>query len=184
MAYSYELKLTRDAFNLQSSTVGEFTDAENADFRCRIVLSDEMVLNLGMRELACEASDNPAETPHSIYVTQMTLLRLQKGTPEDLFPLYHELGHIHHGHSGRYSSQAELESARAAAVRRGAALDTELEADSFAAAILGRDAAVTALRAMWLVRLDYNRRINNAGTPNGILENREYRNRIKAAEAL
>jgi len=35
-----------------------------------------------------------------------------------------------------------------------------------------------------LVRLDYNRRINNAGTPNGILENREYRNRIKAAEAL
>lgn len=167
---NYKLYLAKGKNPPQGSIVGDFKKPGDESFVCEIILNDDEVEKAGCVDAVTTVFPDKAV----IYVTADMLDALQDGSGvEENFELYHELGHLACGHYDTGIMDDGGDGADPERIRR-----EEMEADSFAASVIGSDAAAEALKAMLKIRAQVDKRLNLNGTENSVRAIRELRARI------
>jgi Zn-dependent protease with chaperone function len=153
----------------QGSIVGDFKKIGDENFVCEIYINDDAVLKAGCIDAATTVYDGRAE----ISITSGMLDALQRNGVEESFELWHELGHIDCGHyeTGVVDDGGAPDGERL--------LREEMEADSFAAGVLGGETAMTALQSMLKVRAQVDRQMKLNGTERSVAAIRGIRARIE-----
>jgi Zn-dependent protease with chaperone function len=166
----------------QKSEVGEFkSNIEN--FRCLILLDDDWVNRSHQREIMATANEDNTGTTYLIILTSSMLKKIQTHKNHFLFSIYHELGHIYHGHIDTDITQEQLYQERESAIANGTISSAELAADAFAIRYCGKSAAINALNIMYNERSRANK-AGNLNAEQNLLALKEIELRKKAIQKL
>ena len=107
-----------------------------------------------------------------------------KGNKDDLFILFHEVGHYMCGHFESPLSEEEVAMERVKCILSGEVWHEELEADRYAARMIGIQPAIDGLKQMMRESSQKDMDAGYFGDESWMLTMRDYMNRIKALESL
>ena len=184
----YSIALTSTAANLipQKSTVGEISNVKKNKTVAYIILDDEYIKKSNMRDmLVTYLKDNSQEPIHLIYLTNSQLKKFQTKKAVELFPLYHEIGHIHYEHLLKQGqkNQNDIRNSRMSAIKNNTLTIEEKQADYFATVHFNPTIAIKALTKLKEARAEYDYQRGVLGKTMSNLALKEYDIRIKAIEA-
>lgn len=162
----YRLHISSVGRSMPGIIVGSVRERAGDRLVCDIYLDDEKVYRAGALAAAAEMYGSEPR----MYITSIKLEALQTGNDDEKFEIYHELGHIELGH---YAVESE-EEAQTRFERE------ELEADAFAADILGKELCERVLRTQLKNRVEADKMMGRQGTAASIKAVREIRRRIDA----
>lgn len=168
------------AFQRQGKDVGKIVKKEGRKTVAYIVLNDKMIEERNFRRIAVQRS----EEYNIIYVNEEELKDLQTEEDINLFPLLHEIGHIHYSHTDAGKNQNDIRRERRNAILEGTVERIEKEADAFAAKYIGLENAVLALQKLKTERMMFDLKRNKQNSPLAKLSLKEYDNRIAIIESL
>ena len=140
----------------------------------RVVVNDEYLRKAKMRDMVVTAS-----VPAEIIVTEFFAKRLIKKECCANTMLFHEIGHIHFKHFLGVVSQEKIRQERIGAILNGGVCDSEIEADEFAAKVLGKVKVIEALEQLRNDRYAFDKEHGNLGKTNSVLAIKELDYRIK-----
>lgn len=159
--YSLELSSAplKELIQFNSTEVGRVLCKD--EIAALIILDDNYLAECNMRH-ALTIQVNSKDTSYLICISSNLMSKLQARDSIAFFILYHEVGHIHYKHLETSESRETLRRNRRSAVQNGNAVQTELEADYFAALMRSPKAAIRALKKLQADRLSFDfHRINN-----------------------
>lgn len=134
----------------QDKKVGEIIEHRTNKIVADIVVSDKAVADANFRDMYI--TYNQKSDVHIICMTASQLERFQTYTPENLFSLYHELGHIHNGDFIKALKKNDARQDRKAAILRGTVCEREKNADAFTLSYISKGEAILALNKLKIER--------------------------------
>lgn len=159
----------------QEKEVGRIVEKSSHKIIALIILSDNYVRQRKMRSLFVTLLDGK----YYIFVTQKQFAKIQKRVKTDLFLLYHEVGHIYYDHLKDVRDVEVVKRERREKIKQGTVSENELEADAFAADMIGVDIAIKALEKLSTERLEFDYQNGTHENPLAILTQKEFRYRIQ-----
>lgn len=132
--------------NEQDKKVGEIIRKDTQEVVADIVVNDKSVEAANFRTMYVMYFREKQR--HVICMTAAQFKDFLPRTPEVLFSLWHELGHIHNGDLVDGNGLLNTQQDRNTAVFSGTVCEKERKADAFAAGQVGKAVAVLALQKM------------------------------------
>ena len=172
----YELFIV-DALNLkelQSKEVGYVKEKGSERIVAKIVLFDEYLKKRNNRTIFVELIKGICY----IFTNAVFFKKIQERSKKELFLLYHELGHIYFKHLRNGDNYEKEREYRIDQIIKGKASDKELQADAFAADIIGISIAIEALKKLQTQRLERDYQQGVYKKTMSILAQREFAYRI------
>ena len=174
---NYKLYLVAGNMLTEGSLVGDFMKKDDDKFVCEIIIDSKKVEDAGSQ--SCITTKFPNK--YVIYIMLGMFASLKQDDAMSTMDLYRELGHIELGHleddylkiadsEGNIDDSEELY------------FKDELEADKFAAELLGYEKCIDALKETLKIRGKVDREMGLNGYPSSVKAMRNYRKRIAALE--
>lgn len=178
----YQLYLRKEPItdDMENIDIGMVEDKQTGKPVLYIVIANQYLAECRMRECMTILGDEQQPTA-ACFSTDLAR-RLQKHQGLALFSLWHEVGHVIHKHMENKASQEQIREERLAALMNGNACKDELEADAFAASIIGTKRAVNAIKRMQRERREEEKRRGVSNSPNAAIAYVEFEYRIRALE--
>lgn len=173
---NYKKYIAQGNLIMPNSLVGTFRKKDDESFTCDIIMNDQKVDEAGFISSATTMFPDKAV----IYITLDMFRALQEEDNIAEFDLYRELGHIECGHFNVPDNIDEMTPEENMEMMD----KQEFEADAFAAAFIGKERALQALKDLLKARAQVDRDMHLNGTPPSVQRIRKYRARISAMEAL
>jgi len=177
----YQLCLTREPLDgFETRSIGVVNDLETGKPVLYIVIANRLLADCKMRECMTVLGDEYQPTA-ACFSTELAK-KLQKQRLVALFSLWHEVGHVVHKHLENKTSQEQIREERLEALKKGNACKDELEADAFAASIIGTRRAINALKRCQRERREEEKRRGVDNSPNAAIAYVEFEYRIRTLE--
>ncbi len=179
--YKLGLQSPDDIKYEQGEQIGTFRDAEKRQTIMPIIIDDEILKEINMRQMVLKyIGIQPI-----IFVSAEFAKELSEHRDSPIFfYLWHELGHVVLNHQNRFHTQKEVITDRLNAIKAGTVCVTEKEADLFAAQRVGAATGVVAIRKLQQERLKYDKEHHLETKEQSILAQKEFEYRMDALQDL